>query len=677
MVYQRWQFPPAVTNTPKLRPPKVNNPRSPSQPAKPASSEQRLNKQSLGEQYDPFGIHQAVLRAQQHSTTRWHLAGSRLVNGVVLLIGLLPPVLALLSMFVVVNVSVPFWMRGLGWIFLLWVALFVIDQGFQLLANPSDDTMDPTATQPGRRGSVIVIGAGPIGLATVKECLAEGLEVQCFERQSGVGGVFRFNKKYAGGCWPTVKLTTSPWVTAYSDYPPMSSSSNHYTAQQYVDYLEGYVHHFQLSDHLHFGQMVASITPFDNGRWCVTTVDQESEERQVHHCDRVAICVGLNLNPKPINLPGQKTFTGEICHSSHYTGIEDEDFSGQRVVVVGAGESGTDIAAELSSVAKETSLSLRGGKFIIPRTNPLNGVANDYDTNRIRYSLPVPLRNWFMAFERRICFYTGNHTPESAFRAQLLKASNIGPSYQTATKADDFIPRVIDGKLNLRKNVVGFDQEYVVFSDGLRQPADRVIFAHGYSPAFPFLKYPEGLSARHPGDMFLNMFHPELGDSIAFCGFARPAIGAIPPTGELQARLFAQVAAGKRVLPSRLAMLKDIETAKQENAISFPNQPQPNAVVNWIPYMDKVARLVGCKPQPLKFWRQPHLVWRLFTGPMTGAYYRLQGSGQSEVAFKTIRMLPRMHRIREIIVYSGLHFWSWPLQVLHPHPRWRRCTTIV
>ncbi len=631
-----------------------------------------LTAQQLLEHYDPFCVNLAAKQALQ-SPVWWRAASARLIDKSVLLCALLPIPLVLLSAWSLLTPGASVWLKLTGGIFLFWTGLFLADQ-IRSLFSRSDRSMHPTAVRSGRRGSVIVIGAGPVGLAMLKECLAEGLDVQCFERQDGVGGVFRCNRDFPGGCWPTVRLTSSPWVTAYADFPPTSSSSKHYTNQEYVAYLERYVDQFELSDRLHFGQTVTSVKQTDNGAWSVITVDRQTGEQRDHTCDRVAISVGLHLNPKPVDLPGQETFTGEVRHSSTYIG--PEGLAGKRIVIVGAGESGVDIATELSYVASETCLSLRSGKFVIPRINPLNGVANDYDTNRIRNAPPVPLRNWFMTFKRQTCFHTGDHTPEAAFRAQLLAASSIGPASQTVTKSDDFVHRVMAGKLGLRKNVVGFDQENVVFADGVRHPADVVIFSHGYIPVFPFLEHPENVSVRHPGEMFLNMFHPEIGDSVGFCGFVRPAIGAIPPTGELQARLFAQVAAGKRVLPTQPHMLNAIALAQQENAATFPNQSQPNAVINWIPYMDKIAGIVGCRPQPLKLLRQPHMLWSLCAGPVTAAYYRLHGPGQSAAAQQTIKSLPRTHEISEIVIYLGLLFWTWPLQVLHPHPRWRSSITL-
>ncbi|NEQ69348.1 MAG: NAD(P)-binding domain-containing protein [Symploca sp. SIO2D2] len=616
--------------------------------------------------YDPFGVHHALQQALRDQPW-WSVVGAKLINWTILLVALLPLPLVLLSGILLLIVGVPVWVKWSAGIFSLWFGLFLVDQ-FRLFGR------QPVSQALGRRGSVIVIGAGPVGLAVVKECLTQGLDVKCFERQNDLGGVYRPNRDFLGGCWPTVKLTSSPWVTAYSDFPPKSSSCQHQTAQEYLEYLEDYVEHFGFRNCLHFRQTVISVEP-DNGGWCVITVDRDTSKTTRHWCDRVAICVGLNLNPKSINLPGLNTFNGQVCHSASYFGTEE--LKDKCVVVSGAGESGVDIAAEVSQVARETYLSLRKGKFIIPRINPLNGMPNDYDTNRIRNASPIVLQNWFMSFRRGLCFYSGEHQPETAFRAQLLKQSSVGPVSQTATKSDDFIYRVMEDKLKLRTNIVSLDRDDVIFEDGLRHPADVVIFAHGYTPSFPFLKYPEGVQALHPSELYLNMFHPELGDSLAFCGFARPTIGAIPPIGELQARLFALLASGKLGLPEPRVMACDIVQAKQENAENFPTQSQPNVLVRWIPYMDKLASLIGCRPTAQYLLTRPGLLWKLCAGPMTGAQYRLQGPGASQTSWETVMKLPRMHQLSEILTYIGLHFWIWPIQGLIRNTTWRSSNTIT
>ena len=632
-------------------------------------SSQMMLPQVTREEDDLVSVQQAGARKRS-----WGYVAAKLADSIVLGIALLPVPLVAVSIVLVFMPETSEIIDIFAGLFILWVAGFLVHQ-FRLFDFPFNISRRSPKPSSKQSESVIVIGAGPVGLAMVKECLAEDLNVKCFERQDGVGGVFHFNRKFPGGCWPTVRLTSSPWVTAYSDFAPETASSKHYTAQEYVDYLERYVDYFRLRKHLYFGKTVTKVKPITGGGWTVKVLDQETQHVERYRCDRVAVCAGLNLQPRAVNLSGADSFTGRIMHSAYYTG--PEGLVDKRVTVVGAGESGVDIATEVSKIAAQTDLSIRGGKFVIPRINPLTGVANDYDTNRIRNAPPIALQNWFMRFKRRLCRYADSHTPESAFRNWLLEQSHVGPMSQIATKSDDFIHQVIDKKLILRKMLVRLDKDTLIFEDGAQTIADVIIFAHAYVPSFPFIHYPDGVRPRHPGEMYLQMFHPELGNSIVFGGFARPSIGAIPPTGELQARLFAQVASGKCARPNREMMLKDIERTQLENASSFPTQPQPNAVVRWIPYMDKLADMLGCRPHLLQLLTRPGLLWKVCSGPMTAANYRLCGPGASHRALATVIELSRTHPLNEILANIGLHFWLWPIQLLHPNPTWRASNTIL
>ena len=242
---------------------------------------------------------------------------------------------------------------------------------------------------------------------------------------------------------------------------------------------------------------------------------------------------------------------------------------------------------------------------------------------------------------------------------------------QTVTKNDDFVPHILSGALEVRPRIVAFNEKGVVFSDGTQTSADTVIFAHGYQPAFPFLTLPEGVGRRHPGLLYLRMFIPELGDRLAFCGFARPSIGAIPPTGELQARYIAQLAAGVASLPDTETMRADILRMVQTSSRTFPALLQPHVVVSWMPYLDQIAERVGCRPDPLKLLAQPRLLWKVMTGPMTLAMYRLHGPGADPVARQTVLKLPRMHQLSELLTLLGLHFWIWPISLFHADSNWQ------
>lgn len=613
---------------------------------------------------DPFGIKAAAVDAMSRKS-KMVVTIAKLANSFLMFVGLTPFLLLAIFPVLIANGAGPV-VNYLAIVYVVWLFAFVAHQ--LRLFEKKPNLMQPMDKGDGKSDRVVVIGAGPVGLAVVKECLEQGLDVMCFEGKSGLGGVYRFDEMQPSGVWKSARLTSSPWVTAFSDFPPSSPSSIHHSHQEYVNYLEDYAEHFSLKQKIYFGKQVESVESLGK-MWRISVKDLQTSNIETIECERVAVCSGVHQTPKEIMLPGIDGYKGEIRHVAGYKG--PGDLEGKVVVVAGLGESGADITHELSKVAKKVILSIQRGKFVIPRINPITGKANDYDTNRIRNSAPIYVKNGFMSLKRRLCGYMGHHSPESAIRAKLLQVSQAGANTQTATKSDDFIKSLLEDKLEVAREIMCFDNNHVVFADGHKEIADVVIFAHGYFPHFPFLKISERDYTRHPSEMYLNMFDPEIGSSLAFCGFARPALGAIPPVGELQARLFALVSAGKLILPAKEDMRGQITQDQRENRERFPTLPEKNVVVSWIAYMDKIAMLIGCRPDPWKLLRSPTLLWRVLTGAVNGAHYRLHGVGAKPIAVQTVNFLRGEHEISEILTMLGLHFWVWPFALMQKNKRYQ------
>jgi len=201
---------------------------------------------------------------------------------------------------------------------------------------------------------VAVIGAGPSGLVAVKELLDEGHHPTCFERANGLGGVFRFGEN-DGVVWESCRLTSSGLLTAFSDFPDPSGRTGHLTIGEYVEYLTAYAESFGITPHLRFGTSVESVAPHPSAGWKVRTRDAGGVREDQY--DAVAICSGLHQHPHIPRFPGGETFTGSFLHGAHYR--RPAQVEGKKVLVVGAGESGADVVAEVARNAAETVLSLR------------------------------------------------------------------------------------------------------------------------------------------------------------------------------------------------------------------------------------------------------------------------------------------------------------------------------
>jgi len=401
---------------------------------------------------------------------------------------------------------------------------------------------------------VAVIGAGPSGLATVKELLAEGHKPTCFEKADGLGGVFRFGES-DGVVWESCRLTSSGVLTAFSDFPVSANRTGHMVVGEYVDYLTKYCEAFDVTRHIRFGTKVESVTRNPSGDWTVRTLDTRGTHEEQY--DAVTVCSGLHQYPHVPSLPGQETFTGVTMHGAQYR--RPVQVAGKKVLIVGAGESGADIVAEVSQHATETVLSLRRGVAVLARS--MFGEPKDYQTSRVHNSavhwvfqtrnpkddrkrniyravfLPIVLIDKGLQILFRVVweFFPLLYASRlSEIRAnlktrkmskQLLKESGGTLNEQFGTKTNDFVRAIALGRCRRVSAITRFAGAQVFFTDGSHFKPDLVIFCTGFDTRMPFLDETIAGAPR-----YLHTFNPEIGASLGFIGFLRPAFGAIPPS---------------------------------------------------------------------------------------------------------------------------------------------------
>jgi dimethylaniline monooxygenase (N-oxide forming) len=500
-----------------------------------------------------------------------------------------------------------------------------------------------------------VVGAGPSGLATVKELLAEGHEPVCFERAPDAGGVFRFDEE-AGVVWGSCRLTSSGLLTAFSDFPAPPDRAGHMTAGDYVGYLRAYREAFDLDRHIRFGTAVERIERVEGG-WRVVASD--TDER----FDAVAVCSGLHQHPHVPRFPGDETFPGRILHASRYR--RPAEVAGNRVLVVGAGESGADVVAEVAEHAAETVLSLRRGVAVLPRR--VRGHPNDYLTTRLanspaawifqtrhphddgkrrvyRYAfLPLVVLDKLvqmtaLAVRRRRLRGLDRATADLTQR--LLRESGGFVTEQFGTKSDEFVRALAAGRARRAGAIDRFDGSEVVFEDGQRFAPDLVLFCTGFETQIPFL----GELADEP--RYLHTFVPSAGPSLGLIGFVRPAFGAIPPLAELQARWFALVQSGLP-LPTAGEMRADAGRRAEERRRFFRAvRGRIDELVDFTPLCDELAERIGCKPTRAAV---RELGGRFYAAPFVAAQYRLVGPhAQPEAARRVLASLPVAHARHEV-----------------------------
>lgn len=308
---------------------------------------------------------------------------------------------------------------------------------------------------------VLIIGAGPAGLAVAGRLTDRGLEFEVVEKSDEVA--HSWHHHYDRLHLHTVKdLSHLPLLPFPEDYP------RYVPRRRLVDYYETYARHFGI--HPRFGQEVVAVARM--GDDFVTSTASGRRYRS----SRVVFATGLNRVPNRPSLRGEDTFGGPISHSRSYQ--NPDSFLGSRVLVVGMGNTGAEIALDLCENGVEVALSVRSPVNIVPRDvlgrpTQLTGLALSRLPERLGDRIGAALRRLTVGDLSRF----GLTTPELPPNAQLREKGKT-PVIDVGTLA-----KIRSGEIEVLGEIDRLEGSEVVFVDGTRRAFDTVILATGYRPS--------------------------------------------------------------------------------------------------------------------------------------------------------------------------------------------------
>ena len=386
-----------------------------------------------------------------------------------------------------------------------------------------------------------VIGAGPSGLAALRHLLRFGFDAECLEREAGVGGNWRFGSG-TSRVFESTRLISSKSLTEFSDFPMPRAWPAYPDHRRCLEYLEAYARHFRLTPRIRTGTAVRLVEPAVAPRrgWVV-----HPAAGAPRHYDGVVIASGHNHVPRMPAIPG--TFTGRLLHAAEYKSpVNPVAIAGRRVLVIGGGNSGCDLAVECSRHAALTVHSTRRGYHVVPRM--ILGRPADLRGERLlALGLPLWLRRLITlrAIDRTIGLPQRHGLPRPDHR--LFETHPVINS--------DLLAAIDSAAIRPAADVHAFAGRWVAFRDGRREEFDVVICATGYRPTLPFID--ARLLGADDADglprLFMNLLHPHR-DDIAVVGLIQPDSGQWGLT-DLQAAVVARMAAATRRAPRAAAWL--------------------------------------------------------------------------------------------------------------------------
>jgi cation diffusion facilitator CzcD-associated flavoprotein CzcO len=337
-----------------------------------------------------------------------------------------------------------------------------------------------------------LIGAGPMGLACARNLALAGLEFTGYEQHTDVGGLWDIDNPHST-MYDSAHLISSKHVTEFAELAMGEQVAPYPNHRDVRRYLRDYAERFGLRERYRFSTTVRRVQP-EGGQWRVIT--ERAGRHEEHLFEGVLVANGTLHTPKIPALPGH--FTGDVLHSSSYR--SPEIFDGKRVLILGCGNSGADIAVDAVHRARSVDLSVRRGYHFLPKFV----AGRPIDTLGGKLALPRGLKQ---------------RVDHALVRAVAGRPSSFGlpdpdyRMYESHPVVNSLILHHIGhGDVRVRRNVFDAHESTVSFADGESGDYDLILLATGYHLDFPFLdrsllNWPAGAMAPQ---LYLNVFPPEV-----------------------------------------------------------------------------------------------------------------------------------------------------------------------
>ena len=514
---------------------------------------------------------------------------------------------------------------------------------------------------------VVVIGGGWSGLTSCKYMLEEGLSVIVMEKRNDFGGIWLYDDDPE---IPTVmkstQCTSSASLTEMSDYPMPESIGMFPHHTDVLEYLRSYAREYKLLPHILLNTMVERVERWSGeGEGWLTICSN----KKIYKSKFLVVATGIVQKPnRELEHSTLKGFTGPIYHASQIKSPL-EDFRGKNLLVVGGGETGSDICTDWYEHARSIHWSIpRGQHFyrkyakVVPWGKPQ---ALDKASSRMMkmiapYTQSKPGVSWICkwATNGSLLAYQGHGIPEWRNDAQFFKFF--------INKNGKVLDLIDYKKLVPKAGILQCNGRRVTFQDGTEEEFDLIIMSTGYKFKYPFLpkRYADN-RVRQRYKMLFNVDDPTL----VFIGFVRPIIGSLVGISELQARWVAKVFSEKISLKSVTERRRDVEQDELYWNNYFKNSSQRlQELVEAFTYTDDIAHHAGVYPDYWSLFKNSPWKWMVaFFSPYNAATFRLNEEDKLE---KSIQTMQRHKKVTlgplqyVLIVFLRLLWFDWWLELI-------------
>lgn len=422
-----------------------------------------------------------------------------------------------------------------------------------------------------------IVGAGASGIAAAKNLKALDIPFDVIEREDEVGGNWYYGKP-CSSAYRSTHLISSKRMTEFPDFP-MPDHYPHYPEHTLVlEYLRAYARRFDLYPHIQFNTSVERIERMGRGQWEVTLRTQAGQT-EIRHYQGVIIANGHLWDKKYPDYPG--SFDGLIIHSKDYK--TPDVLRDKRALVVGAGNSGCDIAVEAAHNAARTFHSMRRGYHFIPKF--VFGQPADVFAE-FGYRLPLALRRFLNTITVRLIVGSPTQFGLPKPDHRLLESHPIVNS--------QMLYHVGHGDIIPKPEILELRGDSVAFRDGSQDQIDVIVYATGYKITFPFIDQRYLNWGEHGPSLYLHAFHPEY-DDLFVVGLLQPDSG-VWWLADYQSQLIARLIWAQKNAPEKAADFHRIKAGTQPDmrgGVRHLNTPRHYLEIQHFSYRNLLKRHIS------------------------------------------------------------------------------------
>jgi cation diffusion facilitator CzcD-associated flavoprotein CzcO len=369
----------------------------------------------------------------------------------------------------------------------------------------------------------LIIGAGPAGLAVAGCLVAKGRKPMVIEKAGDVADSWR-------GHYDRLHLHTVKEHSALPGLPFPPEYPRYVSREQMVRYLAAFADHFRIEPRL--GCEATAVVATGDGLWQTTT---STGERFISAS--VVVATGANAQPVVPPLPGRDRFAGPITHSRAYRNASA--WSGKRVLLVGMGNTGAEIALDLSEHGATATLSVR---------SPVNIVYRDVlgrPTQLTSMMISRLPETWGDVIARAFRDLTVGDLGRWGLRTSPVSPlRDLRRHGRTPVIDVGTVARIKAGDIRVRPGIAILTPHGARFVDGVEEPFDAIILATGYQPGVRQLFPETGLPLDAKGLPLASIGTGALA-GLFFVGFDIRQPGGLLRTIKLQAEAIAAALVGQ------------------------------------------------------------------------------------------------------------------------------------